>query len=91
MGAVLDDLTFIENQDQIRIHHRLDPMAMMRLCDLPSGVRGGADVRFGFRIHTGGGVIQDQDAGILEERTGDSHALLLPAGEVTPRSPTRVS
>ena len=35
----------------------------------------------GFRVYTGGRVIQQQDRRILQQRTCDSHPLLLPAGK----------
>ena len=39
------------------------------------------DQPLGLGVHAGGGVVQDQDARVLEQRAGDGDALLLPAGE----------
>ena len=82
MGAVLDDFTLIEDQDQIRVHYRLDPMGNNECRAIfHQTFQGGANVRFGFRIYAGGRVIQDQNAGVFQQRTGDGHPLLLAAGE----------
>src|SRR6266487_6747009 len=43
------------------------------------------DERFRFGIESRGGLVQDQDWRVLEERAGDGEALLFPAGE--PESP----
>ncbi len=39
------------------------------------------DQPFGLGVDAGGGVVQDQDARVLEQGAGDGDALLLPAGE----------
>jgi len=40
-----------------------------------------ADLGFGFGIHRGGGVIQYQDARILQKSPGNRNALFLPAAQ----------
>ena len=44
-------------------------------------VQRGADLGLGLGVHRRGGVVQDQDTGILEQRAGDGDALLLPSRE----------
>jgi hypothetical protein len=39
------------------------------------------DGLFGFGIDGGGGLIQDEDAGVVKESAGDGNALAFPAGE----------
>ena len=39
------------------------------------------DFVFGVRIHAGKGVVQNQDAGVADDRPGDCGALLLSAGK----------
>ena len=41
-----------------------------------------ADLRVGRGIDGGGGVVQNQDAGLFQQRTGNAEALLLAAGDV---------
>ncbi len=43
-----------------------------------------ADLRLGFGVHRGGGIIQDEDARILQQGARDGDALLLPAGDGHP-------
>src|SRR5450759_3886007 len=45
-------------------------------------LQGLLDEQFSLRIHRGGGLVQDQDGGVLEHGAGDGQALLLPAGEL---------
>ena len=40
------------------------------------------DEQFGFGIHRGGGLVQDQDRAVFQDRARDRKALLLPAGEL---------
>ena len=41
-----------------------------------------ADQRIGAGIHRAGGVVQDQDLGLFQQRAGDAQPLLLAAGDV---------
>ncbi|CAN4049019.1 HTH-type transcriptional regulator immR, partial [Dysosmobacter welbionis] len=41
-----------------------------------------ADQGVGLGVHGGGGVVQDQDLGVLQQGPGDAKPLLLPAGDV---------
>ena len=47
-----------------------------------NSVQVGVHQRLAFRIERAGGLIQDQDARILDQRAGNRQALLLAAGEV---------
>lgn len=40
------------------------------------------DERLGFGVECGRGFVENQDVGVLEERTGDGDALLLATGEL---------
>ena len=42
-------------------------------------------------IDAGGGLVQDDDGGVLQDGPGDGDPLPLPAGEVPPPSPRTVS
>ena len=85
MAAALDDLAAIHDQDQVSIHDALDTVGDDKGCAAAHhGLQGFADDTFGLRIHRGGRVIQDEDAGILEEGAGDGDALFLPAGKGDP-------
>ena len=82
MGAVGGDSAFVEHHDRIRV-----PAGAGALRDHDHGApAGGAaqrrqDPALGARVHAGGGVVQDQDARIGQQRAGDGDALLLSAGE----------
>jgi hypothetical protein len=82
MRSHLNDFTLIQHQDQVGDHHRLNAMR-----DDESGavlhqvIQRFADLGFGLRVHGRGGVIEDQDARILQQGARNGHALLLPAGE----------
>lgn len=45
-------------------------------------VESGLDMLFGFSIESGSGFIQENDAWILENGSGDGHALLLSTGQL---------
>ena len=66
MLAALDDLSFIQHQDQVGVHHALDAVGDDEGgAVFPSAFQRLADLRLGFRVHRRGGVIQDQDARVF--------------------------
>ena len=44
-------------------------------------VQGLDDLLFELAVHGGGGFVEQPDAGLAQQRTGDVHQLPLPAGE----------
>jgi len=53
------------------------------------GVQRALNLAFGVGVQRGRGLVQDEDAGVLEKGARDGNALTLPAGE--PRSPTKLA
>jgi hypothetical protein len=49
------------------------------------------DERLALRVERAGGLVEDEDARVGQQRAGDGDALPLPAESRTPRSPTTVS
>ena len=77
------DLTVIENDDHIRILHRGDSLGDDQLGGAGDMLgKGLTDGCVGAGIHSGGGVVQDQDPGLLQQRTGDTQTLFLTAGNI---------
>ena len=79
MGSLFDDLAFFHHQDQICIPHRRNPVgddegrfvfrqSKQLLLDL----------RFGFHVDRGSGVIQNKDGRILRQCPCQRNTLLLP-------------
>src|SRR3989304_9185100 len=80
VSALLYDTTFIEHQDEVCQHHALYAVGDdERGSPLHQLLERTADGRFGFGIHRGGSVVEDQNTGILEQRARQSDALLLSA------------
>src|SRR5690606_3959891 len=81
--AALDDAAMVQHQDLVRMHHGGEAVG-----DDQGGaaagdaVELGLDRLFGARVERRGGLVEDQDGGVLEQRAGDGHALLLAAGEL---------
>jgi hypothetical protein len=48
----------------------------LALCQFPDGRKQGVLV---FRVYAGGGLIQDDNGGVLQNRSGDGNPLLFPA------------
>ena len=82
MGALLGDAVVVDDQDALR---RTD--GGQAVGDDEGGtalgqlVKGALDPGFGHAVQSGGGLVQDEDGGILQKDAGDGYPLLLPAGE----------
>ena len=82
MRAALDDAAPLQDEDLVGV-----PDGAQALGDDEGGPPGhqGAqrllDLLLGLGVDARGGVVQDQDARVEEERAGDRDPLLLPAGE----------
>src|SRR5437879_2870417 len=82
MAAVLDDAAALDRDDPVRLAHGREPMR-----DDENGPAGGnsfhvlLDRPFTFIVQGAGGLVEDQDARIRNERAGNCDALALPAGE----------
>ena len=90
--ALFDHAALVEDEDAVRVSQRAQTMGNRqgrpaagqhteRLLD--------RFLRLG--IHAAGGLIQNQDLGIVEQGPGDRDTLPLAAGEPRPASPSQVS
>ena len=83
VGADVGHFAVIQNDDLVGVPHRADALS-----DEENGgvfqvlVEGLPDEGFGGGVHSGGGVVQDEDGGFAEHSPGDAQALLLAAGDV---------
>ena len=83
MGAHVVDLSLVQDHDPVRVHDGVEPLGDDDLGGLGAGVfEGLPDGRVGGGVHGAGGVVQDEDLGVLEQGPGDAQPLLLPAGHV---------
>ncbi len=82
MGAGGGDATFLHDQDLVGVADGGEAVG-----DDEGGaavdevLEGELDEMLGFGIDRGGGVVEDEDAGVHEQDAGDGDALLLSAGE----------
>ena len=82
MRAALDDPALIEHEDEVGVHDALDAVGDDEgRAVLHQVIQRLPDLRFRLQVDRGGGIIQHEDAGILEQRAGDGDALLLSAGK----------
>ena len=83
MGAYVLHHAVVQDDDHIRVLHGGDPLGDDELGGagdfLPEGL---ADHGVGAGVHGGGGVVQNEDLGLFQQRTGDAKPLLLTAGDV---------
>ena len=85
VGAAFDDAPLLQDENLVGVDHRGQPV-----CDhqrrpvsryLPES---DLNFPFGAGVERRGGLVEHQDAGALENRPGDRHALLLAARELEP-------
>lgn len=82
MFAPFYDLTLMHHTDLIRITDRRETVGdHYGRTILHQVLQRFLYQTFGFRIQGGCGLIQDQDRGILQDRTGDTDSLALSAGQ----------
>ena len=82
MGAALDDAAAVDDEDLVGAAHGGQPVGdHQRGAAGQGGVEGPLDGRLGLAVEVGGGLVQDDEAGALEQQPGDREALLLAAGE----------
>src|SRR6266498_4094654 len=82
MSSHLNDFTFVQYQDQICDHHGLDAMRDDEGRTIfHQLVQSRPDRCFRFCIDRRRGVVEDQNAGILEKSAGNGHALFLSTRE----------
>ena len=83
MGAYVFHHAVVQHDDHIRILHGGDPLGDDELGGagnfLPERL---TDHGVGTGVHGGGGVVQNEDLGLFQQRTGDAKTLLLTAGDV---------
>ena len=92
MRAAGDDPAAVEHEDLVRPADGAEPVG-----DHEGGaalhqlVESRLDHALGLRVDAGGGVVEDEDARILQKGPGDRDRCFWPPERVAPRSPTRVS
>ena len=92
VAPLLDDMAAIDHQHLVGVLDRRQSVRDdERRPAFEQMLQGLLDERFRFGIERRGGLIQDQDGRVLEERACDGEALLLAAGEPEARSPISVS
>ena len=84
MGALLNDLTVIDNKNLVGMAHRFQPVSNYDDRLIVGQFRNGLhELLFVFRVNIGCGLIQNDDGCVLHNRPGDRDALALAAGQVT--------
>ena len=88
VGAFLCNGSVSENDDLVGKlngrHSVADEDRGSILHHFPQGIQ---DALFGHRVHTGQGIVQNQDFRITDQRSGNCGPLLLPAGKRDPPLP----
>ena len=85
MGAGFGDGALFEEDDAIGLADGAEAVSNDKDCAVVHGaIEGFLHQRFGFRIQGGGGFVEDQDARVKVEGTGDRDALPLSARQVHP-------
>ena len=82
MGAALGDHAVGDGDNPVGTADGAEPVGDNQGgTSLGQSVEGPLDFGLGNRVQGGGGLVQNQNGGILQEDPGDGDALLLPAGE----------
>lgn len=82
MGAMLGNASLVHHKDLVGVAHGLQPVGNHDDGLLPGqGVNGVHQILLVFRVHVGGGLVQDDDGRILHDGTGDGDSLLLAPGQ----------
>ena len=92
MRAALGDVSGVDDEDLVGITDR--GQAMGDDDDGPPSRQPGqglVDVTLGGRVGLGGGLVKDEDGGVLEVGARQRDALTLPSGRNPPSSPRIVS
>ena len=83
MGADGVDAPPVHDDDPIRILHGGDALGNDDLRGFRNvGMQALTDQRIRFCVHGAGGVVQNEDLGMLEQGPGNAQPLLLPAGHI---------
>ena len=82
MGAGLDDPAVVDDEDLVGVADRREPVRDDQgRPALEGGVEGALDRGLGLGVEVGGGLVEDDDRGLLEQQPGDGEPLPLAAGE----------
>ncbi len=85
MGAALDDPAAVDDEDLVCAADGGQPVGDdERRAPRQGRVEGPLDRGLGLAVEVGGGLVQDHEAGALQQQPGDGEALLLAAGEPVP-------
>src|SRR5699024_778093 len=83
VGAEAVDLAVPEDDDPVGILHGAHPLGNDNLGGVGDLLQKRlADHGVGVGIHGGGGIVENQNLGLFEERPGDAKPLALAAGDV---------
>ena len=82
MGALLNDLTVIDNKNLVGMAHSFQPVSnhddRLIVGQFCNGLH---QLLFVFRVNIGSGFVQNNDRRVLHNRPGDGNALALAAGK----------
>ena len=91
-ACALDDAARVHDQNFVRVHHGGEAVRnQQRGLVLRSALQLGLDGALVGGIQRAGGLVEDEDGRVLEQRARNGHALLFTARELEPRSPTMVA
>ena len=83
MGAHGADHTAVQNDDHICLLHRGYALGNDNFCGAGDLLgKGATDRGVGFGVDRRGGVVQNQDLGLLQQRSCDTQSLLLATGDI---------
>ena len=82
MGAPLHDAALVQHQDLVSVADGLQPVGDHQHRFLPGQcLYGSLELILILRVHIGGGLIENDYGGVLQQASGDGDALFLTAGE----------
>src|ERR1041384_5449608 len=83
VSPLLDDPALLEDQDDVGVHHRAEPVSDNdRALASEQSIEGLLHEVLGLRIERARRLVEDDELGVLQDRPSDRDALLLPAGEL---------
>src|SRR5579862_4903786 len=82
MGALFAEAAFVEDEDAVGVLNGAEAMGDDQGgAAAEQAIEGIADLQFGLGVHTGGGFIEDEEAGIVCQGAGEIDELALADGE----------
>ena len=82
MGTALSDVAVAEDDDLVGVLDGGDAVRNQNCgAALHHGAEAGEDALFGLSVHSGKGIVEDEDARVANDGAGDGASLFLSAGE----------